>query len=61
MTIAVLDQQTGSIAVATNEERFEELKRGASMARVFNLEVDLISAAEKAKLWPIISIKSDVS
>ena len=28
-------QQRGSVAVAPNEERFEELKRGASMARVF--------------------------
>ena len=45
-------QQTGSIAVATNEERYEELKRGVSMARVFDLEVELMSAEEMAKLWP---------
>ena len=44
-------KQTGSISVATNKERFEELKRGASMARVFDLEVELITAQEMAKMW----------
>ncbi len=49
-------QQTGSIAVATNEERYEELKRGASMARVFDLEVELMSTGEMAKLWPLANM-----
>jgi len=49
-------KQTGSIAVATNEERFEELKRGASMARVFDLEVELTSAQEMLKLWPLANM-----
>jgi len=34
-------RQCGSISIATNEERFEELKRNASMARVFDLQVDV--------------------
>ena len=49
-------EQTGSIAVATNEERFEELKRGASMARVFNLEVEMISNDEMSKYWPLANM-----
>ena len=31
--------QRGSISIATNSERLEELKRGASMAKTFGLEV----------------------
>jgi len=49
-------KQTGSIAVATNKERFEELKRGASMARVFDLEVELMTAQEMAKSWPLANL-----
>ena len=33
-------QQRGSLSIATNQERFEELKRGASMARCFGLDVE---------------------
>ncbi|MEO8264365.1 MAG: FAD-dependent oxidoreductase [Ilumatobacteraceae bacterium] len=46
-------QQRGSIAIAPNEERFEELKRGASMARVFGLEVDIITPADVKALVPL--------
>jgi 4-methylaminobutanoate oxidase (formaldehyde-forming) len=49
-------KQTGSIAVATNQERFEELKRGASMARVFDLEVELVTAQEMATMWPLANL-----
>jgi glycine cleavage system T protein len=38
--------QSGSISIAVNDERFEELKRSASMAKVFGLEVNVISQAE---------------
>ncbi|NQV48419.1 MAG: GcvT family protein [Rhodospirillaceae bacterium] len=48
--------QRGSLALATSEERFEELKRGASMARCFGLEVDVISASEAQAKWPLINI-----
>ena len=37
-------RQIGSLAVATSDARMEELKRGASMARSFGLQVDVISA-----------------
>jgi 4-methylaminobutanoate oxidase (formaldehyde-forming) len=45
-------RQTGSIAIATNSARFEELRRGASMAKCFGLEVHTLSATEVGNLWP---------
>ncbi|MBI3673702.1 MAG: GcvT family protein [Rhizobiales bacterium] len=39
-------KQNGSISIALSEGRFEELKRGASMARNFGLAVEVITAAE---------------
>lgn len=48
-------RQIGSIAIASNEERFEELRRGASMARCFGLEVNILSAKEAGDLWPLMS------
>ncbi len=46
-------KQSGSISVATNPERFEELKRGASMARVFDLEVEMATPEDLAAVWPL--------
>jgi len=46
--------QRGSLAIATNAERFEELRRGASMARCFGLEVEVLTAPEAARLWPLM-------
>jgi glycine cleavage system T protein len=48
-------RQTGSLAVAQTQGRFEELKRGASMARSFGLEVDVVSPAEAQALWPLLA------
>ncbi|MBL6931901.1 MAG: FAD-dependent oxidoreductase [Rhodospirillales bacterium] len=48
--------QHGSLSLATSEGRFEELKRGASMARVFGLEVEVISGREAQSMWPLINI-----
>lgn len=48
-------QQIGSLALATNSERFEELKRGASMARCFGLEVDVLTAERARELWPLMA------
>ena len=48
-------KQTGSLAIANNAERFEELKRGASMAKCFGLEVEVISPREAAELWPLMN------
>ncbi|MEK9743315.1 MAG: FAD-dependent oxidoreductase [Gammaproteobacteria bacterium] len=50
-------RQTGSLSLATDAERFEELKRGASMASCFGLEVEVITPREALDLYPIMSIK----
>ena len=49
-------QQRGSVAIAPNEERFEELKRGASMARVFGLPVNIITPADVKDLVPLARV-----
>jgi 4-methylaminobutanoate oxidase (formaldehyde-forming) len=49
-------RQTGSIAIATNSARFEELRRGASMAKCFGLDVHTLSASEVGTLWPGVRI-----
>ena len=36
-------RRCGSLSLATNEERFEELRRSASMAKVFGLEVEVVT------------------
>ncbi len=48
-------RQCGSVSIATTPERFEELKRSASMAKVFDLEVKVVSVDEIAELFPLIS------
>jgi 4-methylaminobutanoate oxidase (formaldehyde-forming) len=53
-------KQNGSISLATCEERFEELKRGASMARTFGLEVDVISSGDIKEMHPLLNVESVV-
>ncbi len=43
-------RQCGSMSLATTEARFEELKRNASMAKVFGLEVNVIGIEEISEL-----------
>ena len=50
-------RQVGSIAVAASAARFEELKRGASMARVFGLEVQILTPGEARERWPLLAIE----
>jgi glycine/D-amino acid oxidase-like deaminating enzyme len=49
-------RQIGSLAVATSEGRMEELKRGASMARSFGLQVDVVAADRALTLWPFLNV-----
>lgn len=49
-------RQCGSISMATNAERFEELKRSASMAKVFDLPVRVIGPDEIKALYPIANV-----
>ncbi len=48
-------RQSGSISIAATAERFEELKRSASMAKVFDLEVNVVSVEEIAERYPLIN------
>jgi glycine cleavage system aminomethyltransferase T/glycine/D-amino acid oxidase-like deaminating enzyme len=49
-------RQCGSISMATNMERFEELKRSASMAKVFDLPVHVITPQEIRERAPIVNV-----
>jgi 4-methylaminobutanoate oxidase (formaldehyde-forming) len=51
--IATGFRQHGSLALALHAERFHELRRGASMARSFGLEVEVLGAAEARRLHPL--------
>ena len=48
-------RQVGSIAVAASAARLEELKRGASMARCFGLEVQVLSPGAAKERWPLLA------
>lgn len=48
--------QRGSISIATNSERFEELRRSASMARLFGLEVEVVTAADVKQMVPLANV-----
>jgi glycine cleavage system T protein len=49
-------RHTGSLSLATNQERFEELKRGASMARCFGLQVDVLTSQQAHDRWPLMTV-----
>jgi len=53
-------RRTGSIVVARTPGRWEEVKRGISMARVCGFEVHVIDAAEAKRLWPLMD-ETDMS
>jgi glycine cleavage system T protein len=48
-------KRNGSITLALTHERYEELKRGASMARAYGVEVETISVAEAGKRHPLLN------
>ncbi|MDC3329136.1 FAD-binding oxidoreductase, partial [Pseudomonadales bacterium] len=52
-------RQSGSISIATQSARLEELKRSASMAKVFGLPVDVLSTSEIGERYPLLNT-SDV-
>jgi glycine cleavage system T protein len=53
-------KQNGSISIATNAERWDELRRGASMAKAFGVEADEISAKKAQAMWPLLNIEDVV-
>ncbi len=50
----------GSINIALNDERFEEQKRSAAIARHYGLDVHVITPDEIKKLYPPLNIKGVV-
>jgi glycine cleavage system aminomethyltransferase T/glycine/D-amino acid oxidase-like deaminating enzyme len=48
--------RNGSLTVATKKERFAELKRGASMAKVAGFPCDVIQPDQAKDLWPLLNI-----
>src|SRR5438105_10340279 len=47
-------RRPGSVSLARTAERMHELKRLASMARCFGVEVELITPKEAGRRWPLI-------
>ncbi len=49
-------KQNGGLRLACNEERWIEIKRQATTAHSFGLEMELLSPEEAKKLWPMMEI-----
>ena len=49
-------KRTGGLRLACSADRFLELKRQATMATSFGLEVQVLTPEEALKLWPAMSI-----
>ena len=49
-------RQCGSISLATTPGRMEELRRNASMAKVFGLPVDVVGPGEIRDLYPLAQV-----
>ncbi|HKF64182.1 MAG TPA: FAD-dependent oxidoreductase, partial [Dongiaceae bacterium] len=53
-------KQNGSISIATNAERWDELRRGASMAKAFKVEAEEISPKQAQAMWPLLNVEDVV-
>ncbi|MGB7904486.1 MAG: FAD-dependent oxidoreductase [Steroidobacteraceae bacterium] len=49
-------KQNGSLSVAMNLSRLEELKRGASMGKTFGLRIDELTPGEIKERWPLLEV-----
>ncbi|MBB5374299.1 GcvT family protein [Acidocella aromatica] len=49
-------KMNGGLRLACNEERWIEVKRQATTARSFGLEMHLLTPAEARKLWPLMDV-----
>lgn len=45
----------GSISVAADDERWEEILRGASMATTFGVETEVIDLDRATEMWPLLN------
>ncbi len=48
-------KQNGGLRLACNQERWTEIKRQATTARSFGLEMHLLSPSEAKELWPLMA------
>jgi 4-methylaminobutanoate oxidase (formaldehyde-forming) len=48
-------KQNGSLSIATNAERWDELRRGASMARAFGVPAEPVTPKRVQELWPLMN------
>jgi glycine cleavage system aminomethyltransferase T/glycine/D-amino acid oxidase-like deaminating enzyme len=46
--------QPGSLLVASTAERWEEIRRNASMAHLIGVDLELLDAGRVAELWPLM-------
>lgn len=46
--------QSGSLSLATTEDRFTHIKRQAALSRAFGLEAHVVGPKEAAELWPLM-------
>jgi len=53
-------KRIGSITLALTHERFEELRRGASMARAYGVDIETISVVEAARRHPLVNTQDAV-
>ena len=53
-------RQNGSVSIALTEERFEELRRQASMAKPFGLDVHVLTPHEARERHPLIDLQDVV-
>jgi len=53
-------KQNGSISIAANAERWDELRRGASMAKAFGVEAEEISTGQVLEKWPLMNVEDVV-
>ncbi|MFP6797404.1 MAG: FAD-dependent oxidoreductase [Pseudomonadales bacterium] len=53
-------KRNGSVAIATGRERWEELRRGATIARSLGIQADQVSASDVAQLWPLAHVNDVV-
>ena len=53
-------KQNGSISIAVNAERWDELRRGASMAEAFGVEAEEISKKQLVEKWPLMNVEDVV-
>ncbi len=53
-------KQNGGLRLACNQERWTEVKRQATTARSFGLEMHLLTPLEAQKLWPLMQVEDVV-